>query len=128
MVLATGLVVYISTNAITHPDTLLVGTTHLAPWPTEGTLRIAALIGCVASVAVLRYLLAISAIGRVAATTAGPAGERSSAGNGHHEPTGDMVRSPAADRRRPKDRLRRRQARIPDLTGSRQPNPGGVAW
>ena len=41
VVLATGLVVYISTNAITHPDTLLVGTSHLAPWPAEGTLRIA---------------------------------------------------------------------------------------
>jgi hypothetical protein len=57
-VLATGLVVYISTNAVTHPQTLMIGATHLAPWPTEGTLRIMALIGCAASVAVLRYLLA----------------------------------------------------------------------
>jgi hypothetical protein len=57
-VLGTGLVVYISTNAITHPETLLIGTTHLAPWPTEGTLRMLALFGCAASVAVLRYLLA----------------------------------------------------------------------
>jgi hypothetical protein len=57
-VLATGLVVYLSVNAVTHPETLMVAATHLVPWPTEGTLRIIALIGCAASVAVLRYLLA----------------------------------------------------------------------
>lgn len=62
VVLATGLVVYISTNAITHPETLFIGATHLAPWPTEGTLRILALIGCAGSVGVLRYLLAGSSI------------------------------------------------------------------
>jgi hypothetical protein len=61
-VLATGLVVYISTNSVTHPETLMVGTTHLAPWPTEGTLRILALIGCACSIAALRYLLAGSFI------------------------------------------------------------------
>ncbi len=59
-VLGTGLVVYISANAITHPKTLLVATTHLVSWPTEGTLRMLGLIGCAASVAVLRYLLASS--------------------------------------------------------------------
>ena len=59
-VLGTGLVVYISANAITHLRTLLVATTHLVSSPTEGTLRMLGLIGCAASVAVLRYLLASS--------------------------------------------------------------------
>lgn len=59
-VLGTGLVVYISTNAITHPETLLLRATHLVPWPTEGTLRVLALIGCAVSVAILRYLPARS--------------------------------------------------------------------
>ena len=80
-VLGTGLVIYISANAITHPETLLIGTTHLTPWPTEGTLRILALIGCAASVAVLRYLLAGSPLGRAgrrpAAVSAGVPGEPS---------------------------------------------------
>jgi hypothetical protein len=57
-VLATGLVAYLSVNAITHPATLAIHATHLAPWPTEGTLRVAALLLCACSVAVLRFLLA----------------------------------------------------------------------
>jgi hypothetical protein len=32
-VLATGVVVYLSVNAVTHPATLAVHLTHLAPWP-----------------------------------------------------------------------------------------------
>lgn len=81
-VLSTGLVGYISTNAITHPETLLMRTTHLAPWPTEGTLRMLALVGCAASVAVLRYLLAGSPLVRpwrrlVAASFTGVPGEPS---------------------------------------------------
>jgi hypothetical protein len=55
-VLATGLVAYISVNAVTHPVTLGIHATHFASWPTEGTLRVLALLGCVASVATLRYL------------------------------------------------------------------------
>lgn len=57
-VLATGLVGYLSMNAVTHPATLGVEATHLAAWPTEGTLRVAALVSCACSIAVLRYLLA----------------------------------------------------------------------
>jgi hypothetical protein len=57
-VLATGLVIYISVNAITHPATLNLQATHLAPWPTEGTLRMIALLLCVCSVSTLRFLLA----------------------------------------------------------------------
>jgi hypothetical protein len=125
VVLATGLVVYISTNAITHPDTLLVGTSHLAPWPAEGTLRILALIGCVASVAVLRYLLARSAIGRAAATTAVPPGERSSAGNGHHEPTGEhsfgALLPPIADGQRIASGDGRLASRVSPAAGSQTP-------
>ena len=55
-ILATGLVVYLSINAVAHPATLGLSATHLASWPTEGTLRVAALLLCACSVAALRYL------------------------------------------------------------------------
>jgi hypothetical protein len=57
-VLATGLAGYLSVNAVTHPATLEIQATHLAAFPTEGTLRVIALGLCVCSVAALRYLLA----------------------------------------------------------------------
>lgn len=57
-VLATGLTIYLSVNAVTHPATLNVEATHLAAWPTEGTLRVTALLMCAFSITVLRYLLA----------------------------------------------------------------------
>jgi hypothetical protein len=56
--LATGIVGYLSVNAVTHPATLMIPATHLLSWPTEGTLRMIALILCVGSVAVLRFLRA----------------------------------------------------------------------
>jgi hypothetical protein len=58
LVLGTGLAVYLSVNAVTHPATLEQQATHLLSWPTEGTLRIVALGLSVASAAVLRYLRA----------------------------------------------------------------------
>jgi hypothetical protein len=54
-VLATGLVVYLSVNAVTHPATLNMPATHLLSWPTEGTLRVASLVLCACSISVLRY-------------------------------------------------------------------------
>ena len=48
------LVVYLSVNAVTHPNTLLLPATHRLSWPTEGTLRVAALIVSAFSVAVAR--------------------------------------------------------------------------
>lgn len=57
-VMATGLVVYLSANAVTHPVTLGIQATHWAPWPTEGTLRVIMLGLCFASVTAWRYLLA----------------------------------------------------------------------
>jgi hypothetical protein len=57
-VLATGLFVYLSFNAITHPETLLLHITHLLPWPAEGTVRVEALLLCACSVAAWRYLRA----------------------------------------------------------------------
>ena len=57
-VLATGLFVYLSFNAITHPGSLLLHITHLLPWPAEGTVRVEALVLCACSVAVWRYLRA----------------------------------------------------------------------
>jgi hypothetical protein len=64
-VLATGLVSYLSVNAVTHPATLLMRATHLLSWPTEGTLRVIALILCVGSVSVLRFLRAESGSARI---------------------------------------------------------------
>jgi hypothetical protein len=73
--LATGLVGYLSVNAVTHPATLEIRATHLAAWPTEGTLRAVALFVGACSVAVLRYLLAAPAGGRAQMETTSP---------GHH--------------------------------------------
>ena len=56
--LATGLVIYLSINTVTHPITLSMQATHLASWPTEGTLRVIALLLCVCSVTLLRLLRA----------------------------------------------------------------------
>lgn len=56
--LSTGLVAYLSVNAITHPYTLVVQATHFVSWPTEGTLRVLALFACVASLGLTRYLRA----------------------------------------------------------------------
>jgi hypothetical protein len=60
-VLATGVVGYLSVNAVTHPQTLLLQVTHLLPGPSEGTLRVAGLILCFCSVSVIRYLRALAA-------------------------------------------------------------------
>jgi hypothetical protein len=58
VVCATGLVVYLSLNAVVHPWTLPVHLTHLAPWPSEGTVRVIGLAVCWAGVATRRYLRA----------------------------------------------------------------------
>jgi hypothetical protein len=60
-VLATGVVGYLSVNAVTHPYTLLIQVTHLLPWPSEGTLRVAGLILCFVAVTSVRYLRSASA-------------------------------------------------------------------
>ncbi len=57
-VLATGLFVYLSFNAVTHPGSLPLHITHLLPWPAEGTVRVEALLLTVCSTAVWRYLRA----------------------------------------------------------------------
>ena len=57
-VLGTGLVVYLSLNAVTHPFTLRLPLTHLWPWPTEGTVRVIALGICLVAIASSRYLRA----------------------------------------------------------------------
>jgi hypothetical protein len=54
--MSTGLVAYLSVNAVTHPWTLQMQATHLARWPSEGTLRVLALAGCITSVSMIRYL------------------------------------------------------------------------
>ena len=51
VLLGTGLVIYLSVNAAMHPWTLPVQLTHLLPWPSEGTVRVIALVVCLAGVA-----------------------------------------------------------------------------
>lgn len=55
-VLATGLFGYLSVNTVTHPATQQIQATHLLSWPTEGTLRVAALLLCIVSFGMVRYL------------------------------------------------------------------------
>ena len=59
-VLATGLVIYLSFNAVTHPGSLQLHIVHLLPWPAEGTVRMISLLLCACSVAVIRYFRARS--------------------------------------------------------------------
>jgi hypothetical protein len=56
--LSTALVIYLSCNAFMHPWTLKIQLTHLAPWPSEGTVRVIGLGICLVSVAIRRYLRA----------------------------------------------------------------------
>lgn len=58
LVCATGLVIYLSLNAVMHPWTLPVRLTHLWPWPNEGTTRVIGLAVCLAGVATRHYLRA----------------------------------------------------------------------
>jgi len=53
--LATALVGYLSLNAVTHPETLAVRATHLAPWPTEALLRVLALAVCAVAATAARH-------------------------------------------------------------------------
>ena len=57
-VLCTAVVIYLSFNAGTHPQTLALQLTHLLPGPSEGTARVIALAICLVAVATSRYLRA----------------------------------------------------------------------
>jgi hypothetical protein len=74
VVCGTGVVIYLSLNAITHPWSLPLQLSHLAPWPSEGTARVTALAVCVVAVATRHYLRA---------TATRPAGAAPAAENPH---------------------------------------------
>jgi hypothetical protein len=76
VVLATGLVLYLSVNAVTHPFTLTLQLTHLWPWPSEGTVRVLALGICLVAVAVSRYLRATASPGNPAPTAPGASDDK----------------------------------------------------
>jgi hypothetical protein len=58
IVCATGIVIYLSLNAVMHPWSLPVHLTHLWPWPNEGTTRVIGLAVGLAGVATRHYLRA----------------------------------------------------------------------
>jgi hypothetical protein len=62
------LVIYLSINSVTHPGTLLLQATHLLSWPTEGTLRVIALIATACAVGIARSLRIMTAIPHRSAT------------------------------------------------------------
>jgi polysaccharide biosynthesis protein PslG len=67
-IVATGLVIYISVNSVTHAATLGLPVSHLVASPTEGTVRVVALLLCVCSITVIRYLLIGPTLGRTTRT------------------------------------------------------------
>ena len=75
-VLATGLFGYLSVNAVTHHFTLRIQATHLLSWPTEGTLRVVALLLCVVSFGLFRYLRPGIVAGRASPASSRPGQSR----------------------------------------------------
>ncbi len=75
-VLATGLFGYLSVNAVTHHFTLQIQATHLLSWPTEGTLRVVALLLCVVSFGLFRYLRPLIVAGRGSRASSRPGQSR----------------------------------------------------
>jgi hypothetical protein len=75
-VLATGLFGYLSVNAVTHHFTLQLQATHLLSWPTEGTLRVVALLLCVVSFGAFRYLRPGIVAGRERSASSSPGQSR----------------------------------------------------
>ena len=87
MTLSSGLVIYISLNAVTHPATLDMQATHLAAWPTEGTLRVTALLLSALSVTILRYMAPkVTATRDSSLTTASPSVRAITNDTDRHEP------------------------------------------
>jgi hypothetical protein len=130
LVLGTGLVLYLSVNAAMHPWTLPLQLSHLAPYPSEGTVRVIALAFCLVGAAVRRYLRAAGSVYDQEPPPASPQpaafqqqgaeayGRRQEAGAHAQRQAADAYRGPArplgGDRSGPR----------PDLGGQR-PDLGG---
>ena len=56
VILGTIVTIYLSVNAVTHPVTMGMASTHLTPWLTEGTLRVIGLLICAVAVSTTRFL------------------------------------------------------------------------
>lgn len=91
-VCGTGLVIYLSLNAVVHPWTLQVQLTHLAPWPSEGTVRVIGLAVCLAAVATRHYLRATA----TRPADAAPPAEHARPGTDHDHVPGTGQGQPAA--------------------------------
>jgi hypothetical protein len=87
VILSSGLVIYIWLNSVTHPVTLDMQATLLVEWPTEGTLRVMALLLSALSVAVLRYIASkATVIGDNSPTMASATVRGVTNDTGRHEP------------------------------------------
>jgi hypothetical protein len=79
VVCATGLVIYLSLNAVTHPWSLPLQLSHLWQGPSEGTSRVIGLAACWIAVAIRHYLRATA----TRPAGAAPAGENALQGTEH---------------------------------------------
>ena len=92
-ILSAAVVVYLSFNAVTHAYTLSRRLTHFATWPTEGTVRVVALVVCAVSLAGARYLRSGGSLSSARHGSGGRAGQQRVPGNGLVR----QVEQPAAD-------------------------------
>jgi membrane protein implicated in regulation of membrane protease activity len=100
-VLGTGVVIYLSVNAAMHPWTLPIQLTHLLPWPTEGTVRVVALVVCLAAMAARRYLRSVETPGGERPAPEQPAAGQAADGHARADVARDRDRAATTGRAAP---------------------------